>query len=550
MKRKGIGKRMTVCLATFAMVFGMTGFQAEIAKADVSEETAEEIRVLTCEKKEHQHTDACYGKKLICQMEDHTHDDSCEELVLTCDIEEHSHEQAGEAYKECKIREHTHTDSCYKTKKKHWWGKKEKVLVCCQKEHTHQEGVCCGYVAEQKLICKHHISCLFGKHSKDCYKDVFCTKQNHTHTDSCYEKQLTCQKHVHSDACYDNHVLICTEEEHQHTDECYTAVPASYKVSYYMLKPGIAMPIGTVSDPTEHWINMNTSIRVKTDPKGSTDDKELIDQVLGTSEDVLKEYDKTLEYNGTVYTYAKAEVFRIMKENDYPRVGYHADCRMIRGYSDQGVVPYAKNDVFVLYVDEDGAVIDQEYLTAEDGKIAVTKQLDENFDKIKDDKYYGFSQWMDEDGNAVEVNGTIDVGDKETIILKACYEEQPLARFFLLYKDRNEEIPDENVDDPVIKYTKAKIYGALTKGVVTYEENGALAIPDDGYAAVEDYLRKGPSAEEIKQLLIEAGYTQEEIEYYGLTIDWFRTMSYSHENYYHVDGRVIAARNADEIVES
>ena len=112
MKRKGIGKRMTVCLATFAMVFGMTGFQAEIAKADVTEETTEEARVLTCETTEHQHTDACYGKKLICQMEDHTHDDSCEELVLTCDIEEHSHEQAGEAYKECKIREHTHTDSC------------------------------------------------------------------------------------------------------------------------------------------------------------------------------------------------------------------------------------------------------------------------------------------------------------------------------------------------------------------------------------------------------------------------------------------------------
>lgn len=504
MKRKGIGKRIAAYLATFTMVFGMAGFQAEIAKAD----------------------------ELICQLEDHTHDDSCEETVLICDIEEHSHEQAGEAYKECKIREHTHTDSCYKMKKKHWWGKKEKVLVCCQKEHTHQEGVCCGYVADQKLVCKHHISCLFGKHSKDCYKDIFCTKQNHTHTDSCYEKQL-----------------ICTKEEHTHTDKCYDSVTASYKVSYYMLKPGIAMPSGTVSDPTEHWINMNKSVQVKTDPKGSTTDRELISKVLGTSEDVLKEYDKTLEYNGTVYTYAKAEVFRIMKENDYAKVGYHADCRMIRGYSDQDVVPYAENDVFVLYVDEDGTVIDKDYLAAEDGKITVTKQLDSAYDKIKDGKYYGFTHWLDEDENAVEVNGTVDVGDKETIILKACYEEQPLARFFLLYKDRNEEIPVENVDDPVIKYTKTQIYGALTKAVVTYEENGALAIPDDGYTTVEDYIRKGPSAEEIKQLLIEAGYTEEEIERYGLTIDWFRTMSYSHENYYHVDGRVIATKNVNEIVE-
>ena len=46
MKRRGIGKRVAACLGAFAMAISMTGFQAEIAKADVTEETTEEGREL------------------------------------------------------------------------------------------------------------------------------------------------------------------------------------------------------------------------------------------------------------------------------------------------------------------------------------------------------------------------------------------------------------------------------------------------------------------------------------------------------------------------
>lgn len=63
-------------------------------------------------------------------------------------------------------------------------------------------------------------------------KTAYCGKEEHTHTEECYEKQLICGKeegegsHQHSDDCYrEEQVLICTTPEsdgHQHTDACYT----------------------------------------------------------------------------------------------------------------------------------------------------------------------------------------------------------------------------------------------------------------------------------------------------------------------------------------
>lgn len=59
-----------------------------------------------------------------------------------------------------------------------------------------------------------------------------CGKEEHTHTEDCYEKKLICGKeegegaHQHSDDCYrEEQVLVCQEPEsdgHQHTDDCYT----------------------------------------------------------------------------------------------------------------------------------------------------------------------------------------------------------------------------------------------------------------------------------------------------------------------------------------
>lgn len=59
-----------------------------------------------------------------------------------------------------------------------------------------------------------------------------CGKEEHTHTEDCYEKKLICGKeegegaHHHTDECYrEEQVLVCTTPEsdgHQHTDDCYT----------------------------------------------------------------------------------------------------------------------------------------------------------------------------------------------------------------------------------------------------------------------------------------------------------------------------------------
>lgn len=59
-----------------------------------------------------------------------------------------------------------------------------------------------------------------------------CGKEEHTHTEDCYEKKLICGKeegegaHHHTDECYrEEPVLVCTTPEsdgHKHTDDCYT----------------------------------------------------------------------------------------------------------------------------------------------------------------------------------------------------------------------------------------------------------------------------------------------------------------------------------------
>ena len=66
-------------------------------------------------------------------------------------------------------------------------------------------------------------------------KTAYCGKEEHTHTEECYEKKLICGKeegegaHQHSDDCYrEEQVLVCTTPEsdgHQHTDACYTEEP-------------------------------------------------------------------------------------------------------------------------------------------------------------------------------------------------------------------------------------------------------------------------------------------------------------------------------------
>ena len=56
---------------------------------------------------------------------------------------------------------------------------------------------------------------------------TICGREEHTHTDACYEQRLVCgqdegEEHVHGDSCYER-VLACGQSEHTHTDACYPA---------------------------------------------------------------------------------------------------------------------------------------------------------------------------------------------------------------------------------------------------------------------------------------------------------------------------------------
>lgn len=56
-------------------------------------------------------------------------------------------------------------------------------------------------------------------------QDTYCGKEEHTHTEECYEHQLICnqeesEEHTHTDECYET-VLVCEKEEHTHDADCY-----------------------------------------------------------------------------------------------------------------------------------------------------------------------------------------------------------------------------------------------------------------------------------------------------------------------------------------
>jgi hypothetical protein len=95
----------------------------------------------------------------------------------------------------------------------------EKTLICGKEEHTHTEE-CYEVISSSELLCQDTLSTL------------------HQHTDACYneEKQLVCGYadfvlHIHDDSCYDaDGQLICPLNEnkgHQHTDACYENVEAA-----------------------------------------------------------------------------------------------------------------------------------------------------------------------------------------------------------------------------------------------------------------------------------------------------------------------------------
>lgn len=220
----------------------------------------EERRTLTCGMAEgegavegqpeipaHHHTEECYTTQ------------TTETQVLACGLEEHDEE----------IPAHHHTDECYTTSTELTCGKDEVIL------HVHTDD-CYDIVIDEEtgeeisrtLTCD-MLQLEAHQHGDDCFVEVpvdeiipseqpeeelpvasvvYCGKQEHTHTDECYqqdengefvldengEKILICEleEHVHTEECYvepeatepeDERELICGKEEHTHTDECYDA---------------------------------------------------------------------------------------------------------------------------------------------------------------------------------------------------------------------------------------------------------------------------------------------------------------------------------------
>lgn len=132
-----------------------------------------------CGKEAHQHSEECYEKELICSQEE---------------------SEAAET-----SPAHTHTEACYES---------QPVLICGEGEnvgHTHDDSC---YDADGNLICNqeenpghsHAEACYHAESVLTCGQEESAATEGHVHTDSCYEKILTCQleEHEHTLACYSN----------------------------------------------------------------------------------------------------------------------------------------------------------------------------------------------------------------------------------------------------------------------------------------------------------------------------------------------------------
>ena len=134
----------------------------------------------------------------FCGKEEHQHSEACYTEVLTCGLEEtegHHHSKEAGCYAEektliCTEKEHTHGDECYD---------EEGNLICLETEHTH-DGTC--YQTAEVLACDKPET------------------EGHTHSESCYTKELTCGKeeHIHTAECYsDNQADVETAADWEKT---------------------------------------------------------------------------------------------------------------------------------------------------------------------------------------------------------------------------------------------------------------------------------------------------------------------------------------------
>lgn len=195
----------------------------------------------------HTHDDSCNDRNgdLVCplpEIEEHEHDRYCyrSTAVLTCEQEETGHIHDKTCYTSvrgelnCGMEEfegHIHSADCYTTVTE---------LICGEEEitlHTHDEGC---FDEDENLICG-KVQVLAHRHDETCVVEMegepeevrvlICGKEEHTHTDLCYEPQMPAtedgvyicglEAHTHDETCYDESgELICGLEEHVHDESC------------------------------------------------------------------------------------------------------------------------------------------------------------------------------------------------------------------------------------------------------------------------------------------------------------------------------------------
>lgn len=191
------------------------------------------------------------------------------------------------------------------------------------------------------------------------------------------------------------------------------------------------------------------------------------------------------------------------------------------------------------------------------------------------------------DGNDDDLNNTPDSnkddedpGNEDPNNENSEEKDWYLAHYYVRYEKYDR--PDENVNDPVVNYTGNMHSGRIKIEKSVEDPMGELKFEDklndtnstkleiqlaDGTTnvvplytgnmdditknSVVDTLLDDDDQPSIDDCLKEMGYTQEQIDKWGLTINWYRTMYYAAEkdngeNYYHVDGEVIATKSGKE----
>lgn len=139
--------------------------------------------------------------------------------------------------------------------------------------------------ASQELVCQKQEH----QHTESCYqKNLVCSSQEHQHGDSCYDEQgnLICglEAHIHGEQCYES-VLGCGLEEHTHSADCYavqTEAEAKQAVTEAVTdEPGTgAEPTtdetGTAAEPTTELID---SIKVIDVTEAAIDSPETVEDI-------------------------------------------------------------------------------------------------------------------------------------------------------------------------------------------------------------------------------------------------------------------------------